>query len=943
MSTKNFEQTDFLFGSNGVFIEQLYQSYLSDPSSVDLSWQKYFANIATGNTELPYDILKLDLSCTSTQKNIQNISTSKDIINTRNLDRENTLKARLMIIAYRERGHYLSKLDPLGLEQPRLKRDLKLELEDFGFSSDHLEVEILMPDIFEPNKVYQLKELLALLHKTYCDTIGSEFSHLEDLAAQQWLFEEIENFNINNISTSDKNQALEDLVEVESFEQYLHTKFPGAKRFSIEGGEAAIISANKFIEMAAAQGVQEAVVGMAHRGRLATLAKVIDKPYEAILSEFMGTSTFPDNLDISGDVKYHMGYSSDKIFRDKHQVHLSLCPNPSHLEAVNSVVSGKVRAKQDLIQDHDRKKVLAILIHGDAAFCGQGVVAENLIMSGLGAYDIGGTLHIVINNQVGFTANAEDTRLGRYPTEFAKIAKAPIIHVNGEDIDAVLKATIIAANYRHKFGTDIVIDITCYRKYGHNEGDEPMFTQSAMYNIIKTKLTPANIYADKLANNAVVDSTSYESLKEKFRQLLDQKYAIAQSYKPSAQWLEGLWTGFERHGSVQAQTGVAKDDLKALICKLCDIPKGLTLNSKIEKLFEQRIATIKDDKPIDWATGEQLAFATLLIENIPIRLTGQDCGRGTFSHRHSVLHSQNNDQTYVPLNHLSQTQSRYFVADSNLSEYAVLGFEYGYSQVNPMQLVIWEAQFGDFANGAQIMFDQFISSAETKWLRLSGLTMLLPHGFEGQGPEHSSARLERFLQLAAEENIRVAYPTTPASLFHLLRRQIYTNTRKPLIIMSPKSLLRHKLAVSALSDFDTGTTFLPILDENKIVQANTKKVILCSGKIYYDLIEARDKMSNSNIAIIRIEQLYPFAQEMCDDIISHYRHVKDFVWCQEEPQNMGAWNFIEKYLNQSLQAAKMKYSFRYIGRQASASPAVGSLYAHNKEQTKLVQEALAIN
>lgn len=592
----------------------------------------------------------------------------------------------------------------------------------------------------------------------------------------------------------------------------------------------------------------------------------------------------------------------------------------------------------------DRSKVVGILVHGDAAFCGQGIVAESLVMSGLASYDVGGIFHLVINNQIGFTANSYDSRTGRYCTEVAKMVGAPIIHVNGDDIEAVVLATKIACQYRSKFGRDVVVDIICYRKYGHNEGDEPMYTQSMMYNIIKTKKTPAAIYSEKLINQNVIDKGFYPQAKQSFKELLDEEFTQVEGYKPRAQWLEGNWAGFDKSNKQPVQTGIAKTILQKLGQKLCTIPSDFDLNQKLAKLFTLRKEVLAKDQPIDWATGEQLAFASLLLEKIPIRITGQDSERGTFSHRHSVLHSQSNKSVYEPLNNISQDQAYFEVADSNLSEYGVLGFEYGYSLVNPKGLVIWEAQFGDFANGAQIIFDQFIASAETKWLRMSGLVVLLPHGFEGQGPEHSSARMERFLQLAAEDNIQVAYPTTPASIFHLLRRQVMRNFRKPLIIMSPKSLLRHKLAISSLAELEKGTSFKPIIDEIDVdVKApNVKRVVFCSGKVYYDLLETRRAKNIKDVAIIRLEQLYPFESELITEIIKKYSNTIEYVWCQEEPSNMGAWEYIKDHFEDIFAKTVSNKNIIYVGRKRAASPAVGYLYLHNKQQESLVNEALAI-
>ena len=932
---KDFEHSSFLFGSNSVFIEELYQKYLKDPNSVDPSWTKFFATQG--------DITSLKTTAKIITDSKTEIPSNQDIPTSSSLA-ENSLRAKFMIKAYREKGHYLANLDPLGLEVKKTKEELKLNLEDFGFNTSQLSELVDVSGEFDDLKIITLGTLVKVLNKTYSGSVAVEFSHVENSVAQEWLYNRLDSSNTHiNLSLEEQKVILQDLVEVEGFEQYLHVKFPGAKRFSVEGGDASIISLGKVIEESEAAGAEEAVIGLAHRGRLSTLTKIMGKPYRAIFSEFMGTSAFPSDLGVTGDVKYHMGYSSDKTNKSGKKVHLSLTANPSHLEAVNPVVAGKVRAKQDCM-NRDRNKVVGILIHGDAAFCGQGVVAESLVMSGLAPYDVGGIFHIIINNQIGFTANSYDSRASRYCTEVAKVVGAPIFHVNGDDVEAVVLVTKIACEYRQKFQKDVVVDIVCYRKYGHNEGDEPMYTQSVMYEVIKTKQTPAAIYAEKLSNAGLIDKNYYQQLKQDFKSFLDSEFNEVKNYKPRAQWLEGQWSGFDRLSDDKLLTGVSKTVLQEIGLKLCRIPEHFSINPKLAKLFEARTHNLINDQPIDWATAEQLAFATLLNEKTPIRITGQDVERGTFSHRHAVLHSQTDKSIYEPLNNISTDQAFFEIADSNLSEYGVLGFEYGYSIVDPNRLVIWEAQFGDFANGAQIIFDQFISSAETKWLRMSGIVVLLPHGMEGQGPEHSSARLERFLQLCAEDNMCVAYPTTPASIFHLLRRQIKRNFRKPLIVMSPKSLLRHKLAVSSLTELDKGTKFIPVIDEvdKEIKSEKVKKVIFCSGKVYYDLIELRRERKIDNISIIRFEQLFPFIEEDVIKIMKKYQTASKFVWCQEEPRNMGAWKFIRHQLDSCLEKAGIKAQLSYTGRERSASPAVGYLYIHNKQQEALVEEALEL-
>lgn len=937
---QGFEQTSLLFSGNAVFIEELYNLYLSDPETVDYSWRVFFQNFqelsqakhikTTAKVILP-DTIKVDAI---TPKNHKLVNKSSN----------DHFKIEAMVSAYRQRGHYLVKLDPLGAERLKTKAEVQLNIEDFGFSSAELELKINASGLVCGLSDCTLQEFVSALEAVYCSSIALESTHIQNASESHWLFNTIENTNQNFIlSEVEKRSILNDLIEIEGFEQYIHTKLPGAKRFSIEGAESAILALDQLVNIASNCEIAEIVIGMAHRGRLNALTKVMQKPYRAVFAEFTGNSAFADEYKISGDVKYHMGYSSDRANINGGNIHLSLASNPSHLEAVNPIVAGKVRAKQDLIGDIKRNKVLGVLIHGDAAFCGQGVVAECLAMSSLQPYGGGGIIHFVINNQVGFTANSNDTHIGRYSTEVAKIISAPILHVNGDDIEAVLRAAYIAMHYKQTFGKDIVVEIICYRKYGHNEGDEPMYTQSAMYNIIKNKRSPAGCYAEYLINQGVIDKSYEEKLKTEFKTRLDIEYSAAKEYKPENHWLRGLWSGYNNEISVTsaANTGIDVRRLLELGLKTCAIPTDFALHPKLEKLFESRVENLNNGLNIDWATAEQLAFASILTDGIPIRLTGQDSGRGTFSHRHSVLHSQTDSGKYVPLNNLTANQAKYFVADSNLSEYGVLGFEYGYSLVNPKHLVLWEAQFGDFCNGAQIIFDQFISSAETKWLQLSGLVVLLPHAFEGQGPEHSSARLERFLSLAAENNMYIVYPTTPASFFHLLRRQVIPNVRKPLIVMTPKSLLRHKLAVSKLIDMGAETEFLPVLDESDqaIKINNVKRVIFCTGKVYYDLLEMRSIKNIHNASIIRLEQLYPFEEKPVISILTQYANVSEFIWCQEEPQNMGAWNHVRKYLDNSLHSAKIIKQFQYVGRKAAASPAVGYLSVHNKQQKELLMKA----
>ena len=896
-----FEKDTYLYSGNAVFIEEMYEKYRNLPNSVSAEWQEFFKDY---EASLPspswknkdFRIITSDKESSVSDKNTNTLQKNIDCREYSDLD-------QLRIF-----GHLTSNLDPLGFDSP-------LSLEEIGVKKDTKNSEI------------------------YSGTIGAEIDHLNNLKEQEWLHNRLEEIFWQEQSNKEKIGLLKDLVEVEGLEQYLHKKFPGAKRFSIEGAETSIIATEYAINEASKYSVSEVVIGMAHRGRLNTLTKVLGKPYEAVLGEFMGKSSFPDKFDVSSDVKYHMGYSSDIITRSGNNVHLSLTPNPSHLEAVNPVVAGRVRAKQDLARDKKREKTMGLLIHGDAAFCGQGVVAESLMLSTLDAFETGGIFHIVINNQLGFTAEADDVhKSSRYSTEFAKIIGAPILHVNGDDVEAVAKATKLLSEYRSKFKKDAVLEIFCYRKYGHNEGDEPMYTQPLMYKAIKQKQSVVEIYNQSLISRNFIDENTLDQLKDDFRKKLDKEYENAKNYEPEAQFLEGIWHGFSRKKTEDDEilkTGINKDLLKKLIHGLCNIPEKFNLNHKLKRLFDQRLKDFENNK-IDWAAAEQLAFASLLSEGYPVRLIGQDAARGTFSHRHSVLFDQQDGSGYIPLNNIADQKAYYEVADSNLSEFGVMGFEFGYSMSNPMTLAIWEAQFGDFSNGAQVIFDQFLSTTETKWLRLVGLVLLLPHGYEGQGPEHTSARLERILQLCAENNMQVIYPTTPASIFHFLRRQQLRKVRKPLIIMSPKSLLRHPKVVSKVDDISDNTQALLIIAD-ELPAKSVKKVILCSGKIYYDLLEKREANNITDIALIRIEQLYPFPIEILNREMAKYQ-AKEYVWCQEEPENMGAWGFIHSRVKDKL---KIGDKLKVVSRPEAASPATGYMKVHKQEQEELINKALS--
>jgi 2-oxoglutarate dehydrogenase E1 component len=755
-----------------------------------------------------------------------------------------------------------------------------------------------------------------------------------------------EAYGLPTLTTEEKKTILEDITKVERFEQFLHVKYPGAKRFSAEGGESVFAAMEKIIERAANLGVREVVIGMPHRGRLNVLTKVMGRRYASLLSEFQGNQAhFSEDIDAAGDVKYHQGASSDRNFGGN-KIHLSLSANPSHLEAVNPVVVGRVRAKQDIFKDTERSQVMSILLHGDAAFCGQGIVPETMALSDLDGYTTGGTVHIIVNNQIGFTTNPKNQRKSPYPTDVAKGAHAPIFHVNGDDPEAVVFVSKMAVEFRQEFKTDVVVDVFCYRRYGHNEGDEPFFTQPIMYEAIAKQPTPMNVYAQKLISEGVISEGDFEKIKGDFHSFLEKEYNAAQNYSPDkADWLEGSWKGFEnpdKGEKAAVDTGVELQTLKVLGTSLGSYPKGHNIHKKLERQMEAKKEMMKTGKDIDWAMGEALAYASLLQEGYPVRLSGQDSVRGTFSHRHSGLTDQVTEEKFFPLNNLGGKQARFEVIDSNLSEFAVLGFEYGYSLAEPKALVLWEAQFGDFSNGAQTMIDQFISSGESKWLRFSGLVMLLPHGYEGQGPEHSSARLERYLQLCGEDNMQVVNCTTPANFFHVLRRQIHRKFRKPLVVMTPKSLLRHKLCVSDLKDFAPKTHFKTVIGENeKLVEdSKVKRVVICSGKIYYELLEERTAKKINDIAIIRLEQYYPFP---ATDLLKELKAYKnaDVVWCQEEPENMGAWTFVDRKIEAVLEKAGVKAKRPiYVGRKTAASPAAGYSKVHKKQQADVVSGAL---
>ena len=943
-----FAHTSFLDGANATYLSELYALYEADPSSLAPEWQNFFASLGDSEADVLANaegpswgtsgaILRTVTAPSGALTQQQALDAARD-----------TLGARLLIRAYRTRGHLIAELDPLRLTARREHPELNPKT--YGFTPADYGRPIFIGGAlgFE---FATLRQVLDVLERTYAGTIGFEYMHISDPEQRHWIQERIEGTEIQ-FTEQGKRAILAKLIEAEGSERFLNVKYTGTKRFGLDGGEAMVPALEQIIKRGGQLGLREIVIGMPHRGRLNVLANVMAKPYRAIFNEFRGGSAQPDDVEGSGDVKYHLGASSDREF-DDNRVHLSLTANPSHLESVDPVVLGKVRAKQDQMGDRERKEVLPLLLHGDAAFAGQGVVAECLGLSGLRGHRTGGAIHFIVNNQIGFTTAPRFSRSSPYPSDVAKMIDAPIFHVNGDDPEAVVHVTKIATEFRQRFGKPVVIDMFCYRRYGHNEADEPMFTQPLMYKKIKSHPTVNDIYSKRLAEEGVVSSEESESIKAKFRAQLDEEFAAADTYKPNkADWLDGRWSGFGRASDDDRRgvTGVEIDRLKSIGRRLTSIPPDFNVHKAVARLLDRRRKMIETGEGIDWAMAEHLAFGALLTEGFPVRLSGQDSERGTFSQRHSVLIDQETERRWTPLRHVANDQANYEVINSMLSEEAVLGFEYGYSLAEPKCLTMWEAQFGDFANGAQVVFDQFISSGERKWLRMSGLVCLLPHGYEGQGPEHSSARLERFLQLCAEDNWQVAYCTTPANYFHILRRQLHREFRKPLILMTPKSLLRHKRVVSKLIDMGPDTSFHRILWDDaehkpdqkiKLVPDDEiKRVVLCTGKVYYDLYDAREAAGLNDVYLLRVEQLYPFPARALMNELGRFKQA-DIVWCQEEPKNMGAWSFIEPNIEWVLQRidARVKRP-SYAGRAATAATATGLMSRHLNEQHALVNEAL---
>jgi 2-oxoglutarate dehydrogenase E1 component len=892
-------------------IEENYQRWRNDPASVDETWRTFFEGYELGQSGGPTTPAGAELEAERAQAGV-----------TRLVD------------AYREIGHYLADLDPLKLNPPRDSHEL-LELSAFGLSEADLDREFLT-GLADPPRC-TLRRLIAILRETYCRKIGVEYMHIRNTPIRNWLQERMEaRRNRPNFDLRQKRRIILKLNAAELFETFLHSHYVGQKRFSLEGAEMLIPLLDAVIERSSKFGVKEIVLGMPHRGRLNVLANILNKPYGLVFSEFEGNE--PETVGGDGDVKYHLGFSSDHVTTDKHSIHLSLTPNPSHLEAVNPVVEGRVRAKQRRFKDRDRKLGMPILVHGDAAFAGQGLVAETLNLSQLPGYRTGGTIHIVVNNQIGFTTAPSEGRSTRYCTDVAKMIEVPIFHVNGEDPESVVYVAELALEFRETFGQDAVIDMVCYRRHGHNEGDEPAFTQPLMYGKIKDRMSIRELYTEHLVMTGQLSSEEAETIAETFREKMEEVFkevhAGQSTPKPAQHGFAAHWKGLTPHYSLaRVETGVPLETLKSIGQKLATVPAGFRLNPKMGRILSARQKAMAEG-PVDWASAEAFAFGSLMLEGTPVRLSGQDSRRGTFSQRHAVLVDSQSADRYIPLNNLAAKQAELCIYDSLLSEAAVLGFDYGYSLDEPHMLILWEAQFGDFANGAQVIIDQFIASGESKWGRASGLVMLLPHGYEGQGPEHSSARLERFLQLCAEDNIQVTVPTTPAQYFHLLRRQVRRNFRKPLVVMTPKSLLRHKLAVSPLEQFASGA-FLEVLDDPAEAE-RVRRVLVCSGKVYYDLVAKREEVGKTrDVAIVRLEQLYPWPADALGEALRRYRSAREWVWVQEESQNIGAWTFVAPRLRELTGV-----DFQYVGRDASASPATGSHSVHEREQRELVEAAI---
>ena len=954
MSIETFERNSFLAGGNAAFIEDLYARYLEDASSVEAEWQRFFSELPD---EAPNVIKSLEgaswaprgsrvVGVTEEDEKPKSNGHASSITSEESRQATvNSLHALMLIRSYRVRGHLASNMDPLGLYQH--EENSELDYRSYGFAEADLDKNIFIDNVLGLDNP-TLRAILERLQETYCGTIGVEFMHIQEPDQKQWIRERIEeSHNRTEFTQRGREAILERLTEAEEFENFLNVKYPGTKRFGLDGGESLIPALEQILKRGSQLGIEEVVIGMPHRGRLSVLTNVLKKPYVAILSEFQGQSSNPEEVQGSGDVKYHLGTSADLTFDGKN-VHLSLSPNPSHLEAVDPVIVGRVRAKQHQLKDKERRRVLGILMHGDAAFAGQGLVAETFALSDVRGYRAGGTIHFIVNNQIGFTTNPRDSRSSPYPSDVSKTVQSPIFHVNGDDPEAVIHVARIATEFRQEFRKDVVIDMWCYRRYGHNEGDEPSFTQPLMYKAIVKQPSTRTIYEKRLIAEGAITEAQAKSMTDRLRAQLNEDFETATTFKPNkADWLDGKWSHINVAPTLEERRGTTdlpEKTLKQVGQALVTVPEGFNLHPKLRRIIDSRAKMIDTGEGIDWSTGEALAFGSLVQEGHLVRLAGQDVQRGTFSQRHSYLIDQETEENYVPLENIADGQSRFVAHNSPLSEAGVLGFEYGISLVEPDALIMWEAQFGDFANGAQVIIDQFIASAESKWLRMSGIVMLLPHGYEGQGPEHSSARLERYLQLCGEDNMQVVMPTTPSNYFHVLRRQIHRKFRKPLIVMTPKSLLRHKLCISRLEDMGPGTCFHRVLPEadKQVADSKVKRVVLCSGKVYYDLYAERNAREIEDVAIVRVEQLYPFPNVSLKEQLVRYKNA-DVVWCQEEPANMGAWTFVDRRIEGLLEdIGGVATRPSYAGRVEAASPATGLAKRHAREQAALVDQALQL-
>ena len=904
--------------ANAEYIEQLYEQYQRDPDALDSDWVAFFKGFEFGFRQSAEE----QEAASDRGEPPLGSQTGKGVYG--------------LVQAYRQLGHLIARLNPLGNNR---ETHPLLALSEFGLGEDDLN-KLVGTGGFLGNTDGTLRDLLLKLKATYCRTLGVEYLSIADKEQRDWLQQRIEpSLNRTMYSVDGSRKILTRLIEAEEFEQFLHTRYIGQKRFSIEGSDALLPMLDALVATGAGLDVEEIVIGMAHRGRLNVLAHLLHKPYEVIFSEFEGVAQ-SERSDDEGDVKYHMGYSHEHVSEDGHRMHLSLGPNPSHLELVDPVIEGTVHTKQNYLHDRERTRVVPVLIHGEAAFAGQGIVAETLNLSQLDGYQTGGTIHIIINNQLGYTALPSETRFTPYPTDVARQVQAPVFHANADDPEAVVQAARLAMEFRRAFKRDVLIDLWCYRRYGHNEADDATLTQPVMYRQIDKHPTVFHLYAFQLAAQDRISQEEIDDIRGRVRSRLNEAQEIARKLqvRPHAPVFGGVWQGFTWAGDDwSAPTAVARPQLQRLVKNATQVPEGFSPHRTVQRMIKARQAMVAGEQPVDWGCGEMMAFGSLLMEGFPVRLAGQDSQRGTFAHRHAVWHDVENGAEYLPLAHLSRDQAEFLVLNTMLSELAVLGFEYGVSTADPRRLVLWEAQFGDFVNGAQMIIDQFLVSGEAKWQRMCGLVLLLPHGCEGMGPEHSSARLERFLELCAKKNLQVVYPTTPAQQFHVLRRQMHRNFRKPLVVMTPKSLLRHKRCVSPLEEFTEGTFQLVIDDPESADPDAIRRVLFCSGKIYYDLLEGRQEQVREEVALVRVEQLYPFPQQEIQAILERYARAEEFFWVQEEAQNMGPWNFVRSLIGDLLpQGCELVY----VGRDEAASPATGSYQIHQNEQQEIVEQAL---